>query len=254
MDLEKTLENKKTKLKGKIKEKLGVDAECDLTNPKITAEQLQMYSEKFGFELVAIPGLNEVELNDEYFSKMYPKKNKFWKDEYMESIRNDHKELGGKFLLYESVQKPGFLNGIQLYGSEKGNQEGLDKLEKEFVEAYEFIEANDNLEEMLSSSKNRYSWSFNNINKYLIAQAQREFKKAGLPGTLKVRPATNFIDTIFFPYNGDTDTYEWTSTKLVNSNNNLTVGHQPLGGLSCVLDHELDTFYSNIGVRFVVEV
>jgi len=86
----------------------------------------------------------------------------------------------------------------------------------------------------------------------VIPQINEELKKSELPGELIIRPDTNFIDTVFFPYNGDTETYEWTSTDLVGTKNKLTVGHEPLGGLSCVLDHDPATYYANIGVRFAV--
>lgn len=85
-----------------------------------------------------------------------------------------------------------------------------------------------------------------------MPQIQKELKASKLPGELVIRPATNFIDSIFFPYNGETETYEWTSSQLVGTKNLLTVGHEPLGGLSCVLDHDPATFYANIGVRFAI--
>lgn len=233
-----------------IKDKLNLDLK--FPEPKINLDQLNIYKDQFGFELVAIPSIEDLPLDEAYFEKFYPNKNKFWKDEYKESIINDHKKYGGKILLYESVQKPDFLSEIQLYGSKKGDEKGLDRLEKEFLESEELLEATDDLEITLASSKNRYSWSYNNIVKYVIPQIQNALKKAELPGELIVRPATNFIDSVFFPYNGDTDTYEWTSTQLSGTKNMLTVGHEPLGGLSCILDHDPATYYANIGVRFAV--
>lgn len=254
MSIAEVANEKKALINTKLKEIFQKDFNCSFQEPKIALDHLNLFKEQFGFELVAIPGLNELPLDDLYFEKMYPNKNKFWKSEYKDSITKDHKNYGGRFILYESVQKPDFLNEIQLYGSKKGEQQGLDKIEKEFLESYEFIEAKDDLELELSSGKTRYAWSYNNISKYVIASLQREIKKAGLPGKVVIRPATNFIDTVFFPSNGETETYEWTSTQLLGTKNQLTVGHAPLGGLSCVLDHDPATYYANIGVRFAIEL
>ena len=235
-----------------IKQELNLDFDFNFAEPKINLDELNIYKDQFGFELVGIPSLKDMPLDDAYFEKFYPKKNKFWKDDYKESIINDHKKYGGRIILYESIQKPNFLSEIQLYGSKKGEEKGLDRLEKEFLEAEELLEAQGDLEISLASSKNRYSWSYNNIVKYVLPQIQKELKEAKLPGELIIRPATNFIDSIFFPYNGETETYEWTSTPLVGTQNLLTVGHEPLGGLSCVLDHDPATYYANIGVRFAI--
>lgn len=235
-----------------LKQELNLDFDFKYTEPKINLDQLNIYKDQYGFEIVGIPSLKDLPLDDSYFDKFYPNKNKFWKDEYKESIIEDHKNYGGKILLYESIQKPNFLSEIQLYGSVKGDEKGIDRLEKEFLDSEEFLEAEGNLEVTLASSKNRYSWSYNNIVKYVMPEIRKEFKASGLPGELIIRPATNFIDTIFFPYNGDTETYEWTSTQLKGSKNMLTVGHAPLGGLSCVLDHDPATYYANIGCRFAI--
>jgi len=254
MDISEITNERKALLNSKLKEIFNKDFNCTIADPKLTLEQITAFKEKFGFELAAIPGLNDLALDDAYFDKMYPHKNKFWKPEFKDAITKDHTNYGGKFLLYESVQKPNFLNELQLYGSIEGDKEGLDKLIKEFVESYELIEAKDDLEEILASGKTRYAWSYNNLEKYVLKSVQKELKDAGLPGKVIIRPATNFIDTIYFPHNGDTETYEWTSTILPSAKTRLTVGHEPLGGLSCVLDHDPATYYANIGVRFAVVV
>lgn len=235
-----------------IKKELKLDFDFNFVEPKLTLDELNIYKDQYGFEMVGIPSLADLPVDDAYFKKFYPNINKFWSDDYKQSIINDHKMYGGKILLYESLQKPNFLSEIQLYGSEGGDVQGLDRLEKEFLESMEVLEAGGDLAMTLGSSKNRYSWSYDNIIKYVIPEINKELKESGLPGELIVRPATNFIDTIFFPKNGDTETYEWTSTKLVGTKNLLTVGHEPLGGLSCILDHEPNTFYANIGVRFAI--
>lgn len=241
-----------TKKTAYIKKELNLDFDFNFVEPKISLDELNIYKDQYGFELVGIPSLKDLPVDDAYFEKFYPKKNKFWNDDYKQSIYNDHKQYGGKILLYESLQKPNFLSEIQLYGSVKGDVKGLDRLEKEFLESMELLEAEGDLAKSLGSSKNRYSWSYDNIKNYVVPEIKKELKGSKLPGELIVRPATNFIDSVFFPYNGETETYEWTSTQLVGAKNLLTVGHEPLGGLSCILDHEPDTYYANIGVRFAV--
>ena len=52
-----------------IKDKLKIN--CTLKPHKLSAEQLNLFKEKFGFELVAIPSLNDLSLNEDYFKKRH---------------------------------------------------------------------------------------------------------------------------------------------------------------------------------------
>ncbi len=218
----------------------------------LTDREIEIFRTRFGFEPVLIPSLQDVQIDDAYFKTFYPNRNSFWKDEYISVISQEHEQLGGQILLYESIQKPDFQGGAQLYGSVDGREESKDPLLSFFMEAYSELKESDDPDVFMMVSQNRYTWSYELIEKYVLPKLQKEVERMGLRGNVAIRPATNFVDSIFFPYNGETETYEWTRSVLPGTKNHLTVGHAPLGGLSCILDHDPATCYANIGVRFMI--
>jgi len=236
-----------------------------------TKEQLEVLSEIFGkdnLEQTSYPSPDQ--LTDDYFAEMYPEaqseqntqkglvsfhpswwnntadvgfsitdeeaekrktKRATWGELYIKSMRAEAPQFQNAILFSETIQKPNYTNGSQHYGT----KEGIDQSKDQLLPI---------IREVFGSTANRFNLTWNQINQELIPKIKEKLLHIFKPNQdfdIIITPATisNLQTTHKHPSDSQTSTHDWTSTPLINQNNQdsgyrLVVGNSGNGGAGCV--------------------
>ena len=254
---------------------------------ELTPEHLQALTEIFGpknLQPLLLPTAPELQdLDEPYAQVMYPEKQQpadtakkltsfrptwfnqpaeasyqtpeaqTWGQVYLRSMRAELTDLGGSLLLMETIQKPNYKNGSQRYGTSAGTEAGQDPLLPLFQSAF-------------GPKANRFNHSWTELTETLLPLVKQKiiaiFNAKGLaPLDLEVilapAPAFNLQTTLFHPENSQTNTWEWSSTIVLDkddqdSERRLNVGHSESGGAANVDHGHRGNRWVNGGARLAV--
>ncbi len=252
--------------------------------PELSQEQIELFNEIFGqnnLEAISLP--TPEELTPDYFDQNYPASQResdtqkglishrpswwsnaadakivganpeTWGEAYIRSIKAQAEKLRGRRFLIETLPKPTYLtNGVQQYGAKEGLDASKDRLLSLFQEALNQPTANrfnhnedDNLQVAAA------------IKQAILKQAQA--KHLTLPPFEIVIPPAPLFNRLaqHHPELSQTNTYEWSSTPLLNQQNQdtghrLLVGGSDRGGASYLHCYRRDDRWAYRGVRFAV--
>jgi hypothetical protein len=164
-------------------------------------------------------------------SKYVSEPKETWGSVFTRSMGAELKEIGGSLVLLDTAIKPIYKSGKQHYGSVDGTDPSKDPLLPLFKEAF-------------GKDANRFSHSWSELNDKLLPLAKKKIAEAmksrGLAETdFDVILAPAILDNIEMTFNNPesstTNTWEWTSTVLLDKDNKptdrrLAVGRSVLGG------------------------
>jgi len=255
--------------------------------PGLTQEHLDTVREALsggkGFEERVLPTLDDLRnLDETYVGAMYPEtqseadktrglvsyRPSWWKDNadkalsasgqtfgavYLRSIRKELEALGGSLVQLDTATKPSYTDGKQQYGTKEGTDPAADPLLSLFKEAF-------------GSDANRFSHSWDDLETKLLPLAKRKIAEAlKAKGLSKVDfevilvPATldNLEMTFNHPESSSTNTWEWTSTTLMDDSGNdtgrrLVVGYSGSGGAGYVDYVARGDSLGSLGARLAV--
>ena len=249
--------------------------DCPPLPPDFTKEHIKALQEVFGegnLEATVCP--NPDQLTDQYFQMMYPETQRgedtnrglksyrpdWWKktantgfsitDEeaektkqpratwgelYIKSMRAEAGTLQNTTLLTETIKKPDYKNGTQHYGTKDGIDETKDKLLPI-------------IRQVFGDTANRFNLTWDQINQELIPKLRETLLNTLQAKHLKpidieiiITPAiiNNIQTTIKHPTDSQTNTYDWSSTPLIDQYDKdsccrLMSGHSGSGGAGCV--------------------
>ena len=255
----------------------------------LTPEHLEAVKEALGgrgLEERILPTLQDLNhLNDAYINAMYPatqseadtkrglkayrpspwawdqtvsvegtfKTNDTWGKVYVGSMREELKNLGGSLVLLDTATKPNYTDGSQNYGSVEGKDPKADPLLPLFQEAF-------------GKDASRFYRTWREIEAKLLPLAkkkiQESFASRGLEETdfeVMLVPAVldNQEMTLKNPESSSTNTWDWTSTPLLDdkgtdTGRRLSVGSSEDGGAGGVIDAGRGLRDDNLGARLAV--
>ena len=176
-----------------------------------------------------------------------------WGEAYLYSMRKELETLGNSVILVETTQKPNYTNGEQHYGTEEGTNTSTDPLLPLFQEVF-------------GENANRFNHTWGELETQLLPKIKEKIiqslQKKHLPipnFDVILLPASisNIEMTLYHPENSTTNTYEWTSTPLIDDINNdtgyrLAVGDSDGGGAGDVDDDRRDHRNVGLGTRLAV--
>lgn len=164
-----------------------------------------------------------------------------WFQAYLRSMKQEletFKADKASFVLLETTQKPNYItNGLQHYGTKEGTDPSQDPLLSIFQEVFNDTKAN------------RFNHTFDELTNQLIPKMEEKIKqsfqdkKLPIPKFKVILCPTylfNLQTTLLHPANSQTNTWEWSSTPLLDTQNKdtgrrLRVGFSSYGGASCVV-------------------
>ena len=295
-DLQELIETVRAELETKLNDRAkacGSSLEFTIAEPAIpenlTAEHLDSIREILGngMELRVVPTVEELHgLDQEYADLMYPEHQRSedtaagllshrpswfsnradefadhrppadrgtWGEAYLRSMRQELSTLGNSLVFVETTQKPEYTNGKQHYGTKKGTKPSADPLLPLFQEVF-------------GEDANRFNHTWDELETQLLPKIKEKIiqslQKKHLPipnFDVILLPASisNIEMTLYHPENSTTNTYEWTSTPLIDDINNdtgyrLAVGDSDGGGAGDVDDDRRDHRNVGLGTRLAV--
>ena len=190
---------------------------------------------------------------DEFADHRPPADRGTWGEAYLRSMRQELNTLGNSVVFVETTQKPNYTNGEQHYGTEEGTNTSTDPLLPLFQEVF-------------GENANRFNHTWGELETQLLPKIKEKIiqslQKKHLPipnFDVILLPASisNIEMTLYHPENSTTNTYEWTSTPLIDDINNdtgyrLAVGDSDGGGAGDVDDDRRDHRNVGLGTRLAV--
>ena len=178
-----------------------------------------------------------------------------WGQAYIRSLKEELTQLKNSFILIESIPKPNYTDGGQHYGTKDGQDPQQDPLLPIFQETF-------------GQDKNRFNYSHDELTEKLLPQIKRkiidQFQKQNLnfnPDQIQVTltPAHlfNLQTSLNQSQNSQTNTWEWSSTPLLDKNNQdsghrLNVGYSDRGGAANVDNDLRGDHWDSGGARLAV--
>ncbi len=176
-----------------------------------------------------------------------------WGEVYLRSMRQELDALGGSLIQLDTATKPSYTDGKQQYGTKEGADPAADTLLPLFREAF-------------GPDANRFSHSWDDLEAKLLPLAKRKIAETlKAKGLSKVKfevilvPATldNLEMTFNHPESSTTNTYEWTSTTIMDDSGNdtgrrLVVGFSDDGGAGYVVGDARGYSSGRLGARLAV--
>lgn len=176
---------------------------------------------------------------------------------YVASMRQELNALGGSLVLLDTAIKPKYKDGSQHYGTPEGNDPAQDPLLPLFREALAMPE---------KPTPNRFNHSRDELQNKLIPLAKEKIKaelaSRGLPEVdFEVILAPAILDnqemTFNQPLSSTTNTWEWTNTPKLDSNNTdtgrfLAAGRSGGGGAGFLYGYDRSSGLDYLGARLAV--
>jgi hypothetical protein len=176
-----------------------------------------------------------------------------WGDAYVQSMRRELETLGGSLVLLDTATKPKYEGHKQHYGSAEGTDPAADPLLPLFREVF-------------GPDANRFNHTWDEIEAELLPKAKEKIAEAfrsrdltAVDFTVSLVPATldNLEMTLRHPESSTTNTYEWTSTPLVDdkgtdTGRRLVVGLSDGGGAGRVGTDARSVRGDHLGARLAV--